>query len=49
MKIQEFIGYVWVSSDYKMFSEYSQARYHEIVLKLRRFIKNQAIVINRGN
>jgi hypothetical protein len=30
---------VWATSDYKMFSSYNKARYHEIVLKLRRLIK----------
>jgi hypothetical protein len=30
---------VWVTSDNKEFTEYHYARYHEIVLKLRRLIK----------
>jgi hypothetical protein len=45
MKIAEY----WVTSDYILFTTYNEARYHEIVLKLRKLIKHQILIINKGN
>jgi hypothetical protein len=39
---------VWITSDSSVFVRYNKARYHEIVLKLRKFIKQQVIIINRS-
>jgi len=41
--------YTWSTSDFRMFKTYQQARYHEIVLKLRRIIKDSAIIIKKGD